>query len=88
MISRHNIADIHAIQEQAENLNYWDFIDWLVLNNCDIFNAEGKTFDFNYKSVTATVTKESHLNGEFELYDGEDWIGLINTELIRFKADK
>jgi hypothetical protein len=87
MMTRHNIADIHAIQDAAVNNNYWQFIDWLVLNDCPIFNSEGKTFDFSYKSVTATITKESHLNAYFDLYDNDDWIDTIVTEIIRFKAN-
>ena len=87
-MTRHNITDILAIQDAAENSNYWQFIDWLEMNDCEIFNAEGKTFDFNYKSVVGTVTKRTHLNAEFDLYDDADWIDTISIEIIRFKPEK
>ena len=86
MISRHNIVDIHAIQERVEYMTYQQFMVWLTLNGGNIVEENRDTISFNYNTIMATITKESHLNGEFELYDEVDWIGLMNTEIVRFKS--
>ena len=58
MMTRHNVTDILAIQDAAENSNYWQFIDWLEMNDCEIFNAEGKPLISTTNQWLAQLQKE------------------------------